>query len=64
MLNVTLPDGSVRQVAIGSNAMSVAQSISEGLARNVLAAVVNGEIWDSRRPFTSDCTLKLLIALL
>lgn len=60
MFNVTLPDGSIRQVEKGSNAMQVAQSISEGLARNVLAAVVNGEVWDANRPFTSDCTLKLL----
>jgi len=60
MFKVTLPDGSVRQVENGSNAMQVAQSISEGLARNVLAAVVNGEVWDASRPFTSDCTLKLL----
>ena len=60
MFNVTLPDGSIRQVEKGSNAMQVAQSISEGLARNVLAAVVNGEIWDANRPFSSDCTLKLL----
>ena len=60
MLNVTLPDGSIRQVEHGSNAMQVALSISEGLARNVLAAVVNGEVWDASRPFTSDCTLKLL----
>jgi threonyl-tRNA synthetase len=60
MFNVTLPDGSIRQVEKGSNAMQVAQSISEGLARNVLAAVVNGEVWDANRPFRSDCTLKLL----
>ena len=60
MFNVTLPDGSIRQVEKGSNAMQVAQSISEGLARNVLAAVVNGEVWDANRPFISDCTLKLL----
>jgi threonyl-tRNA synthetase len=60
MYNITLPDGSVRQVENGSTAMSVATSISEGLARNVLAAVVNGEVWDATRPFTSDSTLKLV----
>ena len=60
MLNVTLPDGSIRQVEHGTSAMQIALSISEGLARNVLAAVVNGEVWDASRPFTSDCTLKLL----
>jgi threonyl-tRNA synthetase len=60
MINVTLPDGSVRQVAEGSSALDVAASISEGLARNVLAAEVNGEIIDLTRELTSDCTLKLL----
>lgn len=60
MINVTLPDGSVRQVAEGSSALDVAASISEGLARNVLAAEVNGEISDLTRQLTSDCTLKLL----
>ena len=60
MYNITLPDGSVRQVEAGASSMSVAQSISEGLARNVLAAVVNGEVWDATRPFVSDSTLKLV----
>ena len=60
MHNITLPDGSVRQVEAGASSMSVAQSISEGLARNVLAAVVNGEVWDATRPFVSDSTLKLV----
>jgi len=39
--------------------MDVAKSISEGLARNVLSAKVNGEIWDADRPITSDATLQL-----
>ncbi|MFT5247235.1 MAG: threonyl-tRNA synthetase [Litorivivens sp.] len=60
MVNVTLPDGSVREIAKGSSAHDVAMSISEGLARNVLAAEVNGEIIDSNRPIDEDCTLKLL----
>jgi threonyl-tRNA synthetase len=60
MYNITLPDGSVRQVEAGASSMTVAQSISEGLARNVLAAVVNGEVWDATRPFVSDATLKLI----
>ncbi len=60
MINVTLPDGSVRQVAEGSSSLDVAASISEGLARNVLASEVNGEIIDLTRPLTADCTLKLL----
>ncbi|MEY2763649.1 MAG: threonyl-tRNA synthetase / Ser-tRNA(Thr) hydrolase, partial [Bacteroidota bacterium] len=60
MYNITLPDGSVKSVEVGKSAMDVALSISEGLARNVLAAVVNGEVWDATRAFTSDATLKLL----
>ncbi len=60
MINITLPDGSVKQFAKGSTAMDVAKSISEGLARNVLAAKVNGEVWDATRPINSDATLTLL----
>ena len=60
MINVTLPDGSVRQYQKGTTAMDIAKGISEGLARNVLAAKVNDEVWDSFRPISSDCSLKLL----
>ena len=60
MINITLPDGSTRQVEPGTTALDVAMSISEGLARNVLAADVNGEVWDPQRQITSDATLKLL----
>ncbi len=60
MINITLPDGSVRQYAQGTNAMEIAQSISEGLARNVLAAVVNGEVWDASRPIEQDADVRLL----
>jgi threonyl-tRNA synthetase len=60
MINITLPDGSTRQVESGTTALDVAMSISEGLARNVLAADVNGEVWDPQRQITSDATLKLL----
>lgn len=60
MIQVTLPDGSVRQYEAGATALDVALSISEGLARNVLAAKVNNEVVDATRPLTSDCTLQLL----
>lgn len=60
MINITLPDGSVRQYEKGTTAMQVAQSISEGLARNILAAEVNGEVWDSSRPIEGDASVKLL----
>ncbi|HNR56061.1 MAG TPA: threonine--tRNA ligase [Flavobacteriales bacterium] len=59
-INVTLPDGSVRSYDQGATAMDVAKSISEGLARNVLSAKVNGEVRDANRPLPGDCTLALL----
>ncbi len=60
MINITLPDGNIRQYEAGTTAMDIAKSISEGLAKKVLAAEINGEVWDSTRPLTSDCTFKLL----
>lgn len=60
MINITLPDGAVRQYESGTTALDIAKSISEGLARKVLAASVNGQVWDATRPITADATLKLL----
>ncbi|MEI8052738.1 MAG: threonine--tRNA ligase [Bacteroidota bacterium] len=60
MIKITLPDGSVREYVPGSTAMDVAKSISEGLARKVLAASINGEVWDMTRPIDTDASLKLL----
>ncbi|MCC7303588.1 MAG: threonine--tRNA ligase [Bacteroidia bacterium] len=60
MINITLPDGSVRTYPKGSTALDIARSISEGLARNVLAAKVNGEVWDATRPIHTDVKLILL----
>jgi threonyl-tRNA synthetase len=62
MINITLPDGSVRQYEAGTTALAVAKSISEGLARNVVAAKVNGEVWDATRAITTDAHLVLLKA--
>lgn len=59
-IHITLPDGSVRSYERGVTAMDVAKSISEGLARNVLAAKVNGNVQDATRPLTEDCSLQLL----
>lgn len=59
MINITLPDGSIRQYEKGVTALDIARSISEGLARNVLSATVNGEIRDAFRPINQDATLKL-----
>ena len=60
MIKITLPDGSVREFQDAVSAMDVAKSISEGLARKVLAASVNNEIWDASRPITADASLRLL----
>ncbi|PWV55840.1 threonine--tRNA ligase [Chitinophaga sp. S165] len=60
MINITLPDGAVRQYEAGVTAMDVAKSISEGLARKVLAAKFNGQVTDASRPITTDGTLQLL----
>ena len=57
MVKITFPDGAVREYADGITSMEVAQSISEGLARNVLAATVNGEVWDASRPISADATI-------
>ncbi len=59
MINITLPDGSIKQVESGTSAMDIAMGISEGLARNVLSASVNGEVWDANRSITNDSTLNL-----
>ena len=60
MINITLPDGTVKQFDAGVTAMDVALSISEGLARNVLAAKVNGTVIDATRTITEDANVQLL----
>ncbi len=60
MINITFPDCRVQEYASGVTAFQIAQSISEGLARNVLSAKVNGEVIDASRPITQDSTLQLL----
>lgn len=60
MIHITLPDGSVRDYQEGVTALDIAKSISEGLARKVLAAEINGAIWDATRPINNDATLRLL----
>ena len=60
MINITLPDGAVRQYEKGISSLDIAKSIAEGLARKVLAASVNGQVWDATRPIHEDATIKLL----
>ena len=59
-INITLPDGSVKKMPSGSNSHDIALGISEGLARNVISAKVNGEVWDLSRPITEDASVQLL----
>jgi len=60
MIKITLPDGSVREYPKGTTSMQVAKSISEGLARNVLAAKVSNEVVDANKPINQDSALSLL----
>lgn len=60
MINITFPDKAVRQFPEGINALEIAKGISEGLARNVLAAKINNEVCDATKPIKSDASLELL----
>jgi len=60
MMKICFPDGAVREYENGSSAMDIAKSISEGLARKILAANVNGQVWDLSRPINEDANLQLL----
>ena len=59
MIKITLPDGSTKDVKKGSNSLDIANSISEGLARNIVSATINKEVWDITRPINSDASIKL-----
>lgn len=60
MINITFPDGQIRQFEGGVTALDIAGSISQGLARNVLSAKINGEVWDATRPIHQDASVQLL----
>ncbi|MBL7820238.1 MAG: threonine--tRNA ligase [Saprospiraceae bacterium] len=60
MIQISFPDGRIQEYPINTTALEIAKSISEGLARNVLAAKVNGVVVDADRPIESDSTLQLL----
>ena len=59
MIRITFPDGSVREFSKGVSSYDIAKSISQGLAAEVYAATVNGELWDLSRPIMADATLRL-----
>ncbi len=60
MIKITFPDGSVREFEKGTTSMQIAESISSRLAQEVLAAKVNGQVWDLTRPIHTDATIELL----
>jgi threonyl-tRNA synthetase len=60
LIKITLPDGSVREYQQGASSMDIALSISEGLARNVLAAKVNGKVQDANLPINENSAVQLL----
>jgi len=60
MIKITFPDGSIREYSDGTTAMQIAESISPRLAQDVLAAKINGEVWDLTRPIDCDATIQLL----
>ena len=57
MITITFPDGNTKQYEAGITALDVAKSISEGLARNVLSANVNGVVVDATRPINEDANI-------
>ena len=59
MINITFPDGSVKQYESGVTGRDIAKSISNSLAREVLSVSVNGEVWDVDRPIHSDAAIRL-----
>ena len=59
-MQITFPDGAVRSYELGTSALQIAASISEGLARNVLAAKINDTVKDANLPITEDSNLQLL----
>ena len=60
MIKISFPDGAIREYESGVSSIDVAKSISEGLARNVLAAKLNGVVVDSSKKITQDCSMQLL----
>lgn len=60
MIKITLTDGSVREAEEGSSVLDVAKSISRGLAKEAVAAKINGEIQGMDHVLNDDCTLEIL----
>lgn len=59
-MKITFPDGNIKEYDNGISSIEIAKSISHGLAKNVLAAKIDGEVWDLTRPINKDATIELL----
>lgn len=59
-IKISFPDGTVKSYDKGITGMDIAMNISEGLARNVLSAKINGEVWDASRSINENASIKLL----
>ena len=59
MINITFPDGSIKQFEVGTTPLQIAESISSRLAQDVLAASINDQEWDLTRPVNEDASIKL-----
>ncbi|WP_421790465.1 threonine--tRNA ligase [Hyphobacterium sp.] len=60
MINVTLPDGAVRELPEGASPMDLAEGISKSLAKKAIIAKVDGEEWDLTRPLEGDAKVELI----
>lgn len=60
MIKITLKDGSIKEYEKGTSILDIAKEISEGLARNTVAGLVDGEVLDIRTPIEKDCNLSIL----
>lgn len=58
-IKITLPDGATKLLPVGITSLEIAQQMSEGLARQVLVALINGAMWDVTRPIREDATVQL-----
>ena len=60
MIKITFPDNNVREYPEGVTGLDIAKSISNSLAKEILAVEVNGEVWDATRPINQDASIRLL----
>ena len=60
MINITFPDGNVKQFENGITAEAIAQSISPGLRKRCVAAKLNGHLYDLTRPIEADAKIELI----